>query len=215
MEDLINAKEIEIGQLKKMKDILKEKLLSVNIERDELGKGLETQVNKNKQLENEKLDQIKEIEQIRTENDHLKNEIQSLTKKIQENEKDGSKTRFREEIMKYVKQIQVKITDLDSPIKKIKQILSQIDSQEPSNLPAHDHSTPAVLENGKSNGLTKIEGIITVSRPFEGKSIKCPRCGEQDYREQQDRTKIISYVPVQKFGKKYYCKRCRCEWRFT
>ena len=55
--------------------------------------------------------------------------------------------------------------------------------------------------------------LLTIPKP-SGASIVCPHCGEQNFVEQQDRSRIISYVPIQKFGTKYGCKVCRGEWRY-
>ena len=56
-------------------------------------------------------------------------------------------------------------------------------------------------------------GILTVPYPSDG-SIVCPKCGKQNYQEMQDPTNIVAYAPVKKFGRKFYCKSCRCNWRY-
>ncbi len=56
-------------------------------------------------------------------------------------------------------------------------------------------------------------GIITVPYPSDG-SIICPRCNKQNYQEMQDPTNVVAYAPVKKFGRKFYCKSCRCNWRY-
>jgi len=55
--------------------------------------------------------------------------------------------------------------------------------------------------------------IITAEYPADG-SIVCPKCGKQNYQEMQDPTVIVAYAPVKKFGRKFYCKSCRCNWRY-
>ncbi|GAB4307606.1 MAG: hypothetical protein Kow0069_05280 [Promethearchaeota archaeon] len=62
-------------------------------------------------------------------------------------------------------------------------------------------------ETGKATILT------VASKP--GGVVKCPACGRQEYNELQDRSNVISYAPVMRFGKKYHCKKCRTEWRYA
>jgi len=56
--------------------------------------------------------------------------------------------------------------------------------------------------------------IKSLSYPEDG-VIKCPHCGEQSFQEQPNKKKIISYAPIKKFAKKYYCKICRGEWDYN
>ena len=56
--------------------------------------------------------------------------------------------------------------------------------------------------------------LITLPYVEAGQSIVCPHCGEQDFGEQPDQSRILSYAPVKKYAKKYYCKSCRKEWRY-
>ena len=57
--------------------------------------------------------------------------------------------------------------------------------------------------------------IKTLPYPTEaGGAIICPHCGKQDYGETPDQSRILSYVPIKKYAKKYYCKSCRKEWRY-
>ncbi|MHA1585371.1 MAG: hypothetical protein ACTSVU_08990 [Promethearchaeota archaeon] len=56
-------------------------------------------------------------------------------------------------------------------------------------------------------------GILSVPYPNDG-AIKCPHCGAQNFVEQEDHTRVLSYVPIKKYAKKYYCKTCRAEWKY-
>ncbi len=67
-------------------------------------------------------------------------------------------------------------------------------------------------KKGKEGELPSA-GIITVPYPSDG-SIVCPKCGKQNYQEMQDPTNVVAYAPVKKFGRKFYCKSCRCNWRY-
>ena len=40
----------------------------------------------------------------------------------------------------------------------------------------------------------------------------CPSCGSVNYREVQDKSKIVSYVPTTIYGKKRVCMKCTFEW---
>ncbi len=71
-------------------------------------------------------------------------------------------------------------------------------------------------EAGEKKGKeTELPGadIITVPYPSDG-SIVCPKCNKQNYQEMQDPTNVVAYAPVKKFGRKFYCKSCRCNWRY-
>jgi hypothetical protein len=57
-------------------------------------------------------------------------------------------------------------------------------------------------------------GIKTVPYPEDG-VILCPSCEAQNFQEMQNKAKIISFTPVKKYGKKYYCKKCRSEWDYS
>ena len=59
-----------------------------------------------------------------------------------------------------------------------------------------------------------VHGIQTIEYPSDG-AIKCPNCGKQEYGEQENRKKIIAYIPIKKYAKKYYCKACRSEWDYS
>jgi hypothetical protein len=41
---------------------------------------------------------------------------------------------------------------------------------------------------------------------------QCPKCGSTNYREIEDKSKIISYVPKPIYGKKFVCMKCTYEW---
>jgi hypothetical protein len=56
--------------------------------------------------------------------------------------------------------------------------------------------------------------LRTVDYPADG-VLKCPSCGGQKFTEMQNKAKIISFSPVKKYGKKYYCKDCRIEWDYN
>ncbi len=80
--------------------------------------------------------------------------------------------------------------------------------------PSEESSTEqeADEKKGKETELPGA-GIITVPYPSDG-SILCPKCNKQNYQEMQDPTNVVAYAPVKKFGRKFYCKSCRCNWRY-
>jgi hypothetical protein len=55
--------------------------------------------------------------------------------------------------------------------------------------------------------------VKTVPFPKDEK-IVCPTCNSKLWQEMENRAKIISFVPVKKYGKKYYCKKCGEEWDY-
>ncbi len=72
-------------------------------------------------------------------------------------------------------------------------------------------------ENGEAGPRATAEGIhsqkMMVDYPGDG-VVKCPKCGLQEFNEMEDRSVVISYAPVKKYGRKFYCKKCRTEWAY-
>ena len=50
--------------------------------------------------------------------------------------------------------------------------------------------------------------------PDDGK-IRCPYCNKMNWVEQQNKNKVIAFVPMKQYATKYYCKDCRGEWDFS
>jgi hypothetical protein len=84
-------------------------------------------------------------------------------------------------------------------------------SAKPEPEPSKDATASAGA--GPSTGPPPPGVIRTFPYPSDG-TLKCPYCGEQNFQEMENRAKIISFVPVKKYGKKYYCKQCRGNWDY-
>ncbi|MHA1730769.1 MAG: hypothetical protein ACTSU5_02450 [Promethearchaeota archaeon] len=76
---------------------------------------------------------------------------------------------------------------------------------------------PAPEGGGEAQPRATPEGIhstkLEIPYPPDG-VVKCPKCGRQDYKEMEDRSVVVSFVPVRKYGRKFYCKQCRTEWAY-
>ncbi len=65
----------------------------------------------------------------------------------------------------------------------------------------------------KPKSALPVREIKTIKYPKDG-ALKCPHCKAQNFQEMVNKAKIISFTPVKKYGKKYYCKKCRGEWDY-
>ncbi len=97
---------------------------------------------------------------------------------------------------------------------KAKKSRAKVTTESAVEAPAGDSSEAeeAGEKKGKEGEMPSA-GIITVPYPSDG-SIICPKCNKQNYQEMQDPTNVVAYAPVKKFGRKFYCKSCRCNWRY-
>ncbi len=68
----------------------------------------------------------------------------------------------------------------------------------------------SIMQN-KASGMGG--DILTIPYPDDG-AIKCPKCGKQEFAEQENKMKVLSYVPIKKYAKLYYCKACRSKWDY-
>jgi len=71
--------------------------------------------------------------------------------------------------------------------------------------------TPAPAAPMGGGGISK--PVRTVPYPADG-ILKCPNCNAQNFAEMENKAKIISFVPVKKYGKMRYCKNCRTQWDY-
>ena len=241
MEDLLKIKEAELAQLTEVKNVLRgqvkkfrDEIKSLNekvekLEKEpkiptypDLSSELKEQEEKNKNLseENESLkEKVEELEKEPLSSEKLMEQlkkgmfklgqqnasIESKIDSILEQEEKGNKGNSKVEFKKERNQSDLQKRPVVSEPKKIT-------TRKPSDLlkkrPVEEipqKKIPAKVEIGK---------IKSVSYPDDG-VLKCPHCGEQNFQEQQNKKKIISYAPIKKFAKKYYCKICRGEWCYN
>lgn len=100
------------------------------------------------------------------------------------------------------------LKDQDAPVRRAGLSAPKVQLKEDQqDEPKKTEDTPV----SKSGGISKT--IRTIKHPEDG-IIKCPDCGAQSFQEMENHAKIISFAPVKKYGKKYYCKICRIEWDY-
>lgn len=71
----------------------------------------------------------------------------------------------------------------------------------------------SVEEKPKPITMPETRIVNTVSYPSDG-IIACPKCGAKTFQEMENRNKIITFTPVKRYGKKYFCKKCFEEWDY-
>ena len=244
MEDLIKVKDEEIAQLNKLKSALKTQVQKFKVQIEELNKKLEepkapaypdlspqmensqnelekAQENLSKMaLEKEKLqERITELEkepqtpeklmeQLKTGMFKLGQQNFSIEEKIDQllsTPKTSSPSSYRSPGLTQAQNLPVSHKK-EVKVRKPSDILHKRQDQA-TEKPVKPLRDPASVPAGDKK-------ILTLPYVEAGKSIVCPHCDEQDYGEQPDHSRILSYAPVKKYAKKYYCKSCRKEWRY-
>ena len=241
MEDLLKIKEAELAQLTQVKDALRDQVKKFRNEIKTLNEKIEKLENEPKiptypDLSNELKEQKEIHKKLSEENESLKEKIEELRKVPlspeilmeqlkkgmfslgQQNASIESKIdRFLEQVGKdYNGNSQAKFEKEE----KISDLQEKPEISEPEKVIARKPSDilkkKPIEENSQKNIHTEVElGIIkSILYPEDG-VLKCPHCGEQNFAEQQNKNKIISYAPIKKYAKKYYCKICRGEWDYN
>jgi len=144
--------------------------------------------------------------QISTANPVASQPIQPQTSKSTSEIKPSTPTSitdiFKQQILEQQKKnVELDLTP-DTELKKKQMVEPHIDKTQPKT----DSKTFTQTQESS-------EGLLMVDYPSSG-TIKCPKCGKQNYQEMENRAQILSYIPKPKYGKKYYCKSCRCEWAY-
>ncbi|MHA1648298.1 MAG: hypothetical protein ACTSVL_12075 [Promethearchaeota archaeon] len=234
MEDLLKIKEAELAQLSQVKDALRAQVKKFREEINSLNKKIEElenepkippypdlsnklryQEKKNKQLL-EEIESFKKeplspeilMEQLKKgmftlgkQNASIESKIDSFLEQVEKGYQGKSKVEVEKKEKTWVLQ---KKPDDSEPEKVISRKPSDILKKKPEEeIP--QKKIPAKVELGT---------IKSIQYPEDG-VIKCPHCGEQSFQEQPNKKKIISYAPIKKYAKKYYCKICRMEWQYN
>ncbi len=240
MEDLLKIKEAELAQLTQVKDALRGQVKKFRKEINSLNEKVEKLENEPKipsypDLSDELKKQEEKHEKLLEENELLKKEIEELMKeplspeKLMEQLKKGmfnlgqQNTSIESKIDKFLEQVEkgYEGNNQTEVEKKEKTWILQKKSadSEPEKIITRKPSDvlkkkpdEEILQK-KIPAKVELGTIKSIQYPEDG-TIKCPHCGEQQYAEQQNKKKIISYAPIKKFAKKYYCKICRGEWDY-
>ncbi len=114
-----------------------------------------------------------------------------------------------------VQYYQVLVTQQENQIAKLLNENSQLKAQiqnvslqpTPPTYPSQQSYTPSVPTQQAPSTITSDVVTSTLKR-------KCPNCGAMGFaiREEDDKTKIISYIPRRIYAKKRVCTKCRFEF---
>ena len=234
MEDLLKIKEAELAQLTQVKDALRAQVkkfrdeisaLNEKIEKLEnepkipsypdLSDKLRYQEKKTKQLleeieslKKEPLSPEKLMEQLKNgmftlgkQNASIESKIDSILEQVERGYQSKPKAEFeKKEIIS------------NHPQKSFVSEPEQVISRKPSDI--LKKKPEGEIPQKKIPAKEDLGTIKTIQYPEDG-VLKCPHCGEQSFQEQPNKKKIISYAPIKKFAKKYYCKICRGEWDYN
>ncbi len=181
----------------------------------------------------------KENSQFDLENSTQQNQIEALTRKINELEDINKKLSKRLE--------EINVSNLESQIINFKQQIKELEIEKRALLDKSKESEAkqeyiGFLEGEISRLENKIENLQTsiqeleeenkiVTKSFKEPKVQeikselqvsetrraCPKCGNNipsQIREMTDKTNIISDYP-KVYGKKYQCGQCGTEWRKT
>ncbi len=241
MEDLLNIKEAELAQLTEVKNALRGQVKKFREEISSLKEKVE-KLEKEPKIPTYP-DLSSELKEQEEKNKNLSEENESLKEKVEELKKEPlSPEKLMEQLKKGMFNLGKQNASIES---KIDNILEQVDKgytgnskvefkKEKTQLDLQKRpvvSEPKKITTRKPSDILKkkpvgeisqkkipvkmeLGTIKSISYPDDG-VLKCPHCGEQNFQEQQNKKKIISYAPIKKFAKKYYCKICRGEWDYN
>ena len=206
---------------------------SLMVQNQELIKQIQAFRSHIQQLENSQANIISE-EQLNEKNQQitqLRMECQSLLEQIKKmqsvainpeefEELKRSNEYFRAEaaagIQKY-EMLQREITKLMNEIaekdKKIKELSQPRQVMTPTLAPEAFIRKPASESETLASLAIERELTAEINRPsHQTIRHKCPNCGSVNYREVEDKSKIVSYIPRTIYGKKHVCMKCTFEW---
>ena len=241
MEDLLKIKEAELAQLTEVKNALRGQVKKFREENNSLKEKVE-KLEKEPKIPSYP-DLSSELKEQEEKNISLSEENESLKEKVEELEKVPlSPEKLMEQLKKGMFNLGKQNASIES---KIDNFLEKVEKGNKGNVNGkfkrkkpvsdlqekHVVSEPKKIVTRKPSDIlkkklekeipkkkisTKVEKgtIKSISYPDDG-VLKCPHCGEQNYQEQQNKKKIISYAPIKKYAKKYYCKICRMEWQYN
>lgn len=203
---------------------------------EELTKAKNEQIeklNKIKEVLKKKLDEAKnEISELKEDIGKLEGDLSSIEQKSKPADLVGN-----EQIMEFLKGNRNR---MDFVLKRLENLISMAVKTEKNEIPKRKIVNKAAMVKGEeysSEPEVKIEEEISTQRsekesPKPQKSIKreppiskkllsipyptdgtirCPKCNAIKWKEQKNRSKMISRGV---YAKQYYCKTCRTEWEF-
>ena len=219
MENLIKAKDEQIAKLNDLKELLKEQILSLQEENTKLKNELFEIEEKIKQLPKETIAEPDYKSDFNAVNAKLSTIIEKLDKITVEGlvastspSKPKSKAKSKTK-PKAVNEDSIKKTDphpAERGLLKPSALFGDINEPDPTpqaTQQATSKPAPAPAASFHAADPRSLHRtVLEIDYPENG-VIQCPKCNGQQFQEMPEPTRGS-------FAKKYYCKKCRQEWRF-
>lgn len=220
LEELIKAKDEQIAKLNNLKDLLKKQILSLQEENTKLKNELFEIEEKIKQLPKD-LTQTPDYQSMFN---SINAKLTSIVEKLDVISVEGmvSSAAASKPKSKSKGKSKPKAVNEDS-IKKAEPHPAEMGLLKPSSLFSDSDSTPAPQVNEPAQQQAAPQAAPAASfhaadpRSLQRKVqeiqypesgvIQCPKCNGQQFQEMPEPARGS-------FAKKYYCKKCRAEWRF-
>ncbi len=218
MEELIKAKDEQIAKLNDLKELLKNQILSLQEENTKLKNEIFEIEEKISQLPKENTPKTECEDKLNSINAKLSVIIEKLDKlsieeliSSAEPSKSKPKSKSTTDNQENIKKLKphpaekglIKPSALFPDINEPEPASKAQKSQASSSTPAPDPT--ASFQAADPRSLQRI--VMEIEYPESG-VIQCPKCGKMEFQEMPEPTRGS-------FAKKYYCKKCRQEWRFT
>jgi ribosomal protein S27AE len=118
-----------------------------------------------------------------------------------------------EEIQAKIDELAAKIVALDDKIEALTAKVEALESAKSSPVKAAEEEEGEEGHNVSPSDVAYEENEPKKVSSKDGR-VKCPKCGNLNFKTLDDKSKILSYVagkPV--YGKKFQCPKCGSEWK--
>ena len=216
MEDLIKAKDEQIAKLNDLKELLKEQILSLQEE--------------NTQLKNDFFELEEKFKQLPIENtqkpdyqnmfNSINAKLSTINEKLDKISAEGIVASVSSQSKLASKSRAVNERDLKKSeshpaerglLKPSSLFADELEKDSVANQP-QVKPTPTQSENKEASSFHAADPrslhrtVLEIDYPENG-AIQCPKCNGQQFQEMPEPSRGS-------FAKKYYCKKCRQEWRY-
>ncbi len=216
MEELIKAKDEQIAKLNNLKDLLKQQILSLQEENTKLKNELFEIEEKIKQLPKD----VTHTPDYQSMFNAINAKLTSIVEKLDVISVEGLVTSSSEPTPKSKSKSKPKAVN-EADIKKAEPHPAEMGLLKPSSLFDDSDSTPEpqaqqqkapapqsapVASFHAADPRSLHRTVQEIPYPENG-VIQCPKCNKMEFQEMPEPARGS-------FAKKYYCKKCRAEWRF-
>jgi hypothetical protein len=217
MEELIKAKDEQIAKLNNLKELLKEQILSLQEENTKLKNELFEIEEKIKQLPKESIEKPDYHSMFNSINAKLASIVEKLdvlsvegldTSKEPKplNKPKGKYSEPHPAERGLIKPSSLFTDPEPQPTAQSKGPQLYQEPEKPQNLPESQQTAQAASFHAADPRSLQRQ-VLEIDYPENG-VVQCPKCNGQQFQEMPDPTRGS-------FAKKYYCKKCRQEWRFN